>query len=92
MNCIKKGIDMKNNTITVEGIAEVSKAGLVVGGVMLLDYPDKEMYEGKYVKVTGVIEKENPFKLKEYKKGEPVNQGFDMPVMKTINFFDIIEK
>jgi len=83
---------MSENIIIVEGIAEVSKAGLVIEGVMLLDFPEKEKYKGKYVRAAGIIDKDHPFKLNKYKKGEPVNQGFDMPVMIKIQFFEIIEK
>lgn len=92
LNCYKKSGSMSDNIITVEGVAEVSKAGLVIAGVMLLDYPDKEKYEGKYVKAAGIINKDHQFKLKVYKKGEPVNQGFDMPIMTKIHSFEIIEK
>lgn len=77
---------MSNNDIqTIEGIAQRSKAGLVVDGVMIIDAGEDmvEKYAGKRVRVKGVISKDHPWQIPENNedKNVPIRQGFNMPVM-----------
>ncbi len=70
-----------NDIKTYEGIAERSKAGLVVGGVMITSLTEEEMdrYTGKKLRVKGLVENSHRWRINE---GEPVKkQGFNMPVM-----------
>jgi len=75
---------------TIEGQAYLSRAGLVVSGVLLVDLPerDAEKLAGKVLRVKGFIEKEHPWKT--VREGEPQRTGFDMPVMRKIASIEML--
>ncbi len=75
-----------------EGIAERSKAGLVVSGVMITSLPESDLdkYAGKLVKVKGYVSYKHAFQIDE---NDPVKkQGFNMPVMYKVVSIEIVEK
>ncbi len=83
----------KDNDIkTVEGIAQRSKAGLVVDEVMVTSLTEEEMnkYENKKIRVTGHVTVNHKWKIDE---SDPAKrQGFNMPVMHKIISIEIIKE
>ncbi len=87
---------MSNSDIqTIEGIAQRSKAGLVVDGVMIIDADEDmvEKYAGKRVRIKGVISKDHPWQVPENNedKNVPIRQGFNMPVMTEVHDISIVK-
>lgn len=80
---------------TIEGKADLSKAGLVVDGVIIttIDPNEIDQYVGKYVRVRGWIEEDHPLLIEPGppKKDEPIKQGFTFPLMRTVESIEIIE-
>jgi len=79
-----------NESKTYEGIAERSKAGLVVGGVMITSLTEEEMekYTGKRLRVRGIVESNHRWRASD---DDPVKkQGFNMPVMSKIISIEVI--
>jgi len=80
-----------NEAKTYEGIAERSKAGLVVGGVMITSLTEEEMkkYTGKLLRVRGIIDSNHRWRVSN---DDPVKkQGFNMPVMYKIISIEVIK-
>jgi hypothetical protein len=80
-----------NNTKTYEGIAERSKAGLVVGGVMITSLTEEEIekYTGKKLRIRGIVETTHRWRVNE---DDPVKkQGFNLPVMFKVISIEVIE-
>ena len=79
-----------NNIKTYEGIAERSKAGLVVGGVMITSLTEEEMekYTGKKLRVRGLVETNHKWRISE--DDTVRKQGFNMPVMYRVISIEVI--
>jgi len=92
----------ERNIQTVVGLAQVSKAGLVVGSVMIMNLTAEEMesYNGKYVRARGVISNDHPWMLDMEDTGENDDpddtvirkQGFTMPAMVEVIEISVVEK
>jgi len=92
----------EQNIQTVEGVAQISKAGLVVGSVMIMNLSAEEMesYNGKYVRARGVISYDHPWMLDMDATGENDEpddtvirkQGFTMPAMVEVIEISVVEK
>ncbi|HOP62669.1 MAG TPA: hypothetical protein PK358_08835 [Spirochaetota bacterium] len=76
---------------TYEGVAERSKAGLVVAGVMITTMPEEdiEKFAGKRLRVRGLVEKNHKWRVDD--KDPVKRQGFNMPVMYEVISIEIIE-
>ena len=76
----------------VRGVAEESKSGLVVNGVMILglSQPDIDRFRGKQVQAIGCLERNHPFRIDSSAKEK--KQGFDMPVLSRITSISIISQ
>lgn len=77
---------------TLKGTAYESKAGLVVEGTIIVNFPESEysQYLGKTVEVTGLIENDHPWKCKKNKKNE-YSQCFDGPAMTKVFSIKLIQ-
>ncbi|MFW5770928.1 MAG: hypothetical protein ACOCX9_05795 [Spirochaetota bacterium] len=92
----------ERNIQTVEGTAQLSKAGLVVGSVMIMNLSADEMesYNGKYVRARGVISYDHPWMIDTEITGKNNDsddtvirkQGFTMPAMVEVIEISVVEK
>lgn len=89
---VYSSLPLSGNEIKIyEGIAERSKAGLVVGGVMITSLTEEEMekYTGKRLRVRGMVESNHRWCVND---DDPVKkQGFNMPVMYKIISIEVIK-
>lgn len=77
--------------ITIEGVAENSKAGVVVNGVILMGVPEgDERYIGKKVKVTGTYLDQDSDFLPVVDENGAISQGHSLPIL-TVQSIEVIQ-
>ncbi len=98
LGCVEEMKLTKNQekTETIRGIAQETKLGLEVDGVILINQEPREIakYRGKQVEVTGKIEEAPELVIEQYEEGKPVMQGVEGAaprVMRNITSIKILE-
>jgi hypothetical protein len=85
------GAPMKT-TITIEGEAARSKAGIVVDGTIITCLSEEVMdsVQGKRIRVSGILSIDHPWRNTFNDEGEAV-QGFAGPAMTSVISLEILE-
>jgi hypothetical protein len=78
-----------SGTTIVKGLAEESKAGLVVDGVVLIELEDFEKYIGKNVIAEGKVNTDHPWSCNKPRK--LITPCFDGPVLQDMKYIKIVD-